>query len=529
MIVVSGIRLDLGAVDGDALERAIRKARIPKSEIESTTILKVAVDARRRESISKVYTVGIGLKNKEAEQAYACPAQFVSVSDEKEWIPLRGKRKMEKQPVIAGFGPAGMFAGLLLAENGYAPLIVERGLDADRRHRSVKQFFETGQLDPESNIQFGEGGAGTFSDGKLTTRIGDPLCRYVLQKFVEFGAPKEILTNAKPHIGTDLLIDIVKNIRKKIESLGGRILFETKMEEILLKNGAIAGIKTRGGIVETGSLLLCIGHSARDTFTMLANHDMLLEPKAFSVGVRIEHRQCDINAALYGKFAGHPSLPNGEYQLSARRGAKAVYTFCMCPGGTVVAAASEEGMVVTNGMSTFQRDGDNANSALVVSVDRSDYGDGIFAGMEFQRKLETAAFEAGGGDYSAPAQTVGLFLKGKGGLSLGSTVPTYPRGIKASDFSLIFPTSIYEMLKTGLLDFDKRLKGFAKPDAVMTGVETRTSSPLRIVRTKELEAEGAAGIYPCGEGAGYAGGIVSAAVDGLRCAEALMKEYAPLL
>lgn len=474
-----------------------------------------------------VFTVSVELPpEREEKLAAACTDPTVSRRVSQPFRPEPGSEPLPGRPVIAGFGPAGMFAGLLLARLGYRPLIVERGADVDARVRAVEGFWKGGPLDARTNVQFGEGGAGTFSDGKLTTRIHDPLCQTVMEEFVRHGAPAEICRLAKPHIGTDRLRGIVKAIRRDILAAGGEVRFGTALTGLCLRAGRLTGVTLEDGeAVGTGVLILAVGHSARDTFAMLRRSGVPLVPKPFSAGVRIEHRQEDIDRALYGRLAGDPCLPPGEYQLSLRRGEKAVYTFCMCPGGTVVAAASETGGVVVNGMSEYARDGENANSALVVSV--SGFADAM-DGVEFQRTLERAAFAAGGGEYAAPVQTVEGFREGTDRFSFGRVHPTYPLGVTPARLDLLLPEPIPHMMRQGLLAFNRRLPGFAAPDTLLTGVETRTSSPVRIPRDgSRFTAQGMDGLYPAGEGAGYAGGIMSAAVDGLRAAQAVVTRFRP--
>jgi len=416
-----------------------------------------------------------------------------------------------------------MFAGLLLAENGYAPLILERGGDVDERVAAVEKFTREGSLDVNTNIQFGAGGAGTFSDGKLTTRINDPLIAYVLKILHELGAPEDILYKAKPHIGTDILREVVKNADRRIRELGGEIRYHAAA-----KNIASSSVTADGEKIPFDALILATGHSARDTYAELLSAGFLVQPKAFSVGVRAEHLQSDIDKALFGIHAGDEALGRGEYQLSHREGERGCYTFCMCPGGTVVPSASEEGGVVTNGMSTRARDGRNANAAVCVSVLPSDYGSDPARAIEFQRNLERAAFAAGGRNYYAPMQTVGDLLNGRTGTEPSKIIPTYRDGlVTPADLNQIFPPFVTGMLKTGLSAFGRKIRGYADDCVPLTGVETRTSAPVRIVRDENCQAVGHPGIYPCGEGAGYAGGIVSAAVDGIRVASRIISEFAP--
>ena len=525
-VIVGNIRLPLGAGDEAAIEKALKRLGLRRREAAELYIARSSPDLRHVAHPCMVYAVGVELLSPEREEELAQVSRDPDIRLRHPVIfdPQPGTEPLRGRPVIAGFGPAGMFAGLLLARRGYRPLIVERGADVDTRVRAVERFWADGRLDVDTNVQFGEGGAGTFSDGKLTTRINDPLCETVLGEFVRHGAPEQVRRLSKPHIGTDRLRGIVRAFREDILACGGEVRFRAPLTALDIRGGELHSVTCGEEETETGALVLAVGHSARDTFSMLRRSGAVLRPKPFSAGVRIEHRQSAIEQALYGRLAGSPYLPRGEYQLSMRRGESAVYTFCMCPGGTVVAAASEEGGVVTNGMSRFARDGENANSALVVSV-------GGFAdpmeGVEFQRRLEQASFAAGGGGYRAPVQTVGAFLQGNAVFDPGTVKPTYPCGVTPARLDRLLPVEITRMLRDGLRAFDRRLHGFAAPEALLTGVETRTSSPVRIARGAGYEAEGIAGLYPTGEGAGYAGGIMSAAVDGLRVAGAIVERYAP--
>lgn len=522
-ILVSEIITELNEPVQMAEERALKALGISRGQA-SCCVAKTSVDARRGH-VRFVHTVSV--ETADEDRLYQRrKAKNITLRKEEPLEINYGQAPMVHRPVIVGFGPAGMFCGLLLARCGYRPLILERGASMEKRVRRVENFWKTGILDPNTNVQFGEGGAGTFSDGKLTTRIGDPKCAWVLRELVGFGAPAEILQKAKPHIGTDLLRGVVTSLRREIISLGGEVRFETPLTDLSVKNGIVLPV-TADGTIPAGVLVLAMGHSARDTFAMLERRGFSLEPKPFSVGVRVEHLQKDIDAGLYGKLAGHPALPPGEYQLSYRERDRGVYTFCMCPGGVVVPAASQEGMAVTNGMSFHARDGVNANAALAVSVSAADYGNGPLDGMRFQQRLEQMAFEAGKGGYQAPMQDAGHFLAGKAGFTPGRVTPSYCRGVTEGNFAALFPPFITEMLKKGLLRFSGRLPGFAAPDTVLTGIETRTSSPVRILRGADYMAPGFPGVYPCAEGAGYAGGIMSAAVDGLRVALAIMGQNAP--
>ncbi len=483
-------------------------------------ISKKSIDARHRAEISFVYTVYAELDCKRATIEHIPDVKLFTESD----LHLtHGSRKMTSRSVIVGFGPAGIFAGLVLAENGFKPIILERGAAVDERVAAVERFTKDGILDGNTNIQFGAGGAGTFSDGKLTTRIGDPNIAYVLRKFHELGAPADIEYKAKPHIGTDILRDVVKEADRRITALGGEIHYKTIVHDIT-ETTVRAGENT----IPYDVLILAIGHSARDTYSELLSKGYLIEPKPFSVGVRAEHLQEEIDFAMFGSYAGDKTLGHAEYQLSHREGDRGCYTFCMCPGGTVVPSASEEFGVVTNGMSTRARDGRNANAAVCVSVKPEDYGATPTGAIEFQRSLEQKAYKAAGANYYAPMQTVGDFMNDTQGTAYSKIIPTYRDGrVTPYDFHKIFPKFVTDMLKTGLADFHKKIRGYADPAVPLTGVETRTSAPVRIMRGDNLTAPGHPGVYPCGEGAGYAGGIMSAAVDGIRVASQIISEYTP--
>ncbi|MBQ8808630.1 MAG: hypothetical protein IJZ81_04920 [Clostridia bacterium] len=520
MLKITNLLLPIKYTDEDIKNAIKKKLRIGDYDILSFEIIKDSIDAHKRGEIHRCISVAVKLRGEKRFSQVKGVEKYEKF--EYEYPPVS---KLKKRPVVVGSGPSGLFAAHILAICGAMPILIERGMDVDARRKAVDTFFTGGKLDTECNIQFGEGGAGTFSDGKLTTGTKDPRQRKVLQEFIKHGAPEEILYAGKPHIGTDLLSGIIKSIRKEIISLGGEVRFGCKLADIYIKDNAVYSIKTSSGDIDTDNVILAIGHSARDTVKMLLSHNILMERKSFSVGVRIEHPQKLINEALYHSFKDE--LPAADYKTAVHlKDGRGVYTFCMCPGGSVVAAASEENSVVTNGMSNFARDGENANSALLVSVHPADFeGDDVLSGMDFQRKLEKTAFYMGGGNYYAPIQTSADFLKGQKSVSLGSVNPTYPIGVTPSNLKQLFPDFITNALSEAIPLMDRKIKGFALPDAVLTAVESRSSSPVRIVRGEDFQSS-VKGLYPCGEGAGYAGGIMSAAVDGIRVAEYLLGKEA---
>ena len=524
MLRVPEIKLSLAQSERQLPEALSKTLGIKPEEIRSWSIYKKSVDARKKEMISFVYSVDFQVDNedrilKRLSKKGVVKAESISFK----YTPTAEDGYI--RPVIVGTGPAGLFAGMVLAELGYKPILLERGKRVEERIKDVEKFWETGMLNTESNVQFGEGGAGTFSDGKLTTLIKDPRCRKVLEYFVEAGAPEDILYVNKPHIGTDILRTVVSNLREKVIYLGGEVRFQAKVTDLMIKDGAIFGVIINGvEKLETDKVILALGHSARDTFEMLYKSGINIQQKAFSIGVRIEHPQEMISRSQYGELYTHPRLGAADYKLSGHfDNGRSAYTFCMCPGGTVVAAASEEGMTVTNGMSERARDKANANAALLVNVTPQDFGsEHPLAGVEFQRHWERKAYEASGGSYAAPAQLVGDFLLDKPSKGFEFIEPSYKPCVVMTDLRKCLPSYVTETMKLAITEFDKKLKGFARPDAVMTGVETRSSSPVRIIRNEDLQTN-IKGLFPAGEGAGYAGGIISAAVDGIRVAENIGK------
>lgn len=524
MIRVSELKLPIEG-NQKALEKKLAKAlRVPVEDIKAYRIFKRSLDARKKDNIHYAYVVDVEVKN-EKKILEKSKDKNISKTPDLEYRMMQGDKMPAKCPVVVGFGPAGMFAGLLLAEMGLNPIVLERGGDVESRKEAVDLFWNTGKLDTENNVQFGEGGAGTFSDGKLTTRIKDPRCRKVLEEMVDAGAPEEILYDAKPHIGTDLLRGVVKNIREKIKALGGEVRFFAKVTGFEWENNKVKAVLLKDGErIETDDVVLALGHSARDTFELLHAEEFALEQKPFAMGVRIEHPQKMVDEVQYGE-AAH-KLPAADYRLTYTTSkGRGVYTFCMCPGGYVVAAASEEGRLAVNGMSEHARDGKNANSALLVQVFPEDFGsDHPLAGMHFQRMLEEKAFQSGGSDYTAPVQRVGTFLK-TGVAEKNEVEATYRPDVKESDMDEIFPVFMTEALREALPAMGRKLKGFDREDALLTAVESRSSSPIRILRNETAVSLNKEGIYPAGEGAGYAGGIVSAAVDGIYVAEKIAEKY----
>ncbi len=516
MIKLSNVRIPINYNEETLRQEAARKLHTRESVISRAELFRLSLDARDKGDIHYTATLIVEIENENS---------FLRHRDAEKYSPYvypqPAVSRLERRPVVAGSGPAGLFAALILAQAGARPILIERGLDVDSRIKAVETFQRGGPLDPECNVQFGEGGAGTFSDGKLTTGTRDPRLRKVTEEFIAAGAPEEIAYLARPHIGTDKLVGVVKNLRKKITALGGEVRFGCRLTDLVVEKGRLRGVVTGLGAFEADRLVLATGHSARDVFELCAKRGLFMEPKPFSVGVRIEHPQELIQRMQYG---GAEGLPPADYKAAVHlRDGRGVYTFCMCPGGEVIASASEPETVVTNGMSRYARGGRNANSALLVSVGPDDFpGGDIFAGVRLQRKLERQAFYMGGGNYKAPAALVADFLKGQKTAALGAVEPSYPIGVTLSNLRGLFPEFISNALAQGIELIDRKLRGFAMADAVLTGVESRSSSPLRICRGEDFQSS-VKGVYPCGEGAGYAGGIMSAAVDGIRCAEAALK------
>lgn len=523
-ILVYNLKMNLDDTIYDLKKVTSKKIGVSERDFASFKIVKESIDARKKPHINIVYSVMV-----ETDRKIRIPSKGdIRVLEDVLKKPfVYGSIKIRERPVVIGSGPAGLFASLILAQNGYKPLLLERGECVEKRTQIVNSFWAGGKLDEETNVQFGEGGAGTFSDGKLTTRINDKRSEMVLEEFYKSGAPEEILYKAKPHIGTDVLKKVVCNMRKRIIDLGGEVRFNAKVTDFLIKDGKIEGVKVNNyEEIHSQVVVLAIGHSARDTFEVLYNRGVKFVQKPFSIGVRIEHPQELINYAMYGDAAKHPRLGAADYQIFKKFSKRTVYSFCMCPGGVVVGAASEPETVLTNGMSEFARNRENANSALVVSVGPEDFENSHpLAGVEFQRRWERLAFQCGGRNYAAPVQRLGDFINGRVTRKLGSVKPSYTGKTEFSDLNYCLPPYVTDLLKKSIAFFDAKINGFGIEDAVLTGVETRTSSPVRILRDDNLEALDIRGLYPAGEGAGYAGGIVSAAVDGIRIAEKIMETY----
>ena len=530
MLRLTEIKLPLDHPETALKAAVLKRLGIPEHELIRFDIHRRGYDARKRGQIALVYTLDVEITREAAVlKRLAGDKHVVPTPDMTYQFVARAPDGFDNRPVVIGAGPCGLLATLVLAQMGFKPLLLERGKAVRERTKDTWGLWRQGKLDPESNVQFGEGGAGTFSDGKLYSQIKDPHHhgRKVLEEFVKAGAPEEILYVSKPHIGTFKLVSMVEHMRQTITVLGGEVRFQSKVTDLDIADGQVRGVVLAGGeLIRADHVVLALGHSARDTFRMLHARGVFVEPKPFSVGLRIEHPQSLIDACRFGPQAGHPTLGAADYKLVHHAGnGRSAYSFCMCPGGTVVAATSEEGRVVTNGMSQYSRNERNANAAIVVGITPADFPGDVardpLAGMEFQRHWEEMAFRAGGGSYAAPAQKVGDFLAGRPSTGPGAVIPSYTPGVHWTDLSTCLPDYVIATIREALPAFDRQIKGFAMADAVLTGVETRTSSPIRITRGADGQSLNTRGLYPAGEGAGYAGGILSAAVDGLQVAEAV--------
>ena len=527
MVRIEGLKLAPGQDEQLLRGKAARLLRVPEGDILSLQVLRRAIDAR--EELHFVYTAAVTLRQEKAALRRIRDRRVTPYAPEVYRLP-EALAAPETPPVVIGAGPGGLFAALVLARCGLRPIVLERGQDAVTRQRDVASFWRTGVLDPESNVQFGEGGAGAFSDGKLNTGTRDIRHRWILEQLVSCGAPEGILVDAKPHVGTDMLHVTLVNLRQQLLDLGAQVRFGHRVTGLRVRDGALEGLEVSspegGYVLPARQAVLALGHSARDTFEMLHTAGVRMEQKPFAVGVRIEHRQSDMDAAQYRQFAGHPCLPAAGYKLSCHlENGRSAFSFCVCPGGQVVAAASEEGRVVTNGMSAYARDRENINGGLLVNVTPADFGSSHpLAGIAFQRRLEEAAFRLGGGGYAAPCQRVEDFLAGRPSTGAGRVIPSYRPGVRWTDLRQCLPEFVWQTMALALPMLGGKVRGYAQGDAVLTAVETRSSSPVRIIRDNSGQCN-VRGLYPCGEGAGYAGGILSAAADGMRCAEKIWEVY----
>ncbi|GIC79626.1 NAD(P)/FAD-dependent oxidoreductase [Moritella sp. F3] len=529
MLRLTDVKLPLDHNDQAINEYILERLSLKPEQLIEYTVFRRGYDARKRNVIILMYTLDVTLADSVNEDALLATFekdQHVRVTPDMSYKFVAEKtEEIEQRPVVIGFGPCGLFTALILAQMGLRPIVLERGKEVRERTKDTFGFWRKRVLNPESNVQFGEGGAGTFSDGKLYSQVKDPKfhARKILTEFVKAGAPEEIMYLSKPHIGTFKLVTMIETMRKEIIELGGEIRFSARVDDILIENDQVTGVELAGGeIIETNHVSLAIGHSARDTFEMLQKRGVYLEAKPFSIGFRIEHKQAAIDDARFGKNAGNPLLGAADYKLVHHcKNGRSVYSFCMCPGGTVVAATSEEGCLVTNGMSQYSRNEMNANSAIVVGITPEDYPGNPLAGIDLQRKWEQNAFVIGGSNYDAPGQTVGDFLSGKGEGEFGDVVPSYKPGLKFTDLSKTLPPFAVAAIREAIPAFEKKIKGFSAKDATLTGVETRTSSPVSIKRGRDFQSISTKGLFPAGEGAGYAGGILSAGIDGIKVAEAM--------
>ncbi|WP_442496749.1 NAD(P)/FAD-dependent oxidoreductase [Methylobacter sp. sgz302048] len=529
MLRITELKLPLDHPESMIKTAILDRLGLSAEHLINYRIFRRGIDARNRDSIFLIYTIDVEADNEQALLKRLRDDPHIALTPDTTYrFVAHAPKDLPSRPVVIGTGPCGLFAALILAQMGFRPIMLERGKEVRERTKDTFGLWRKSVFNPESNVQFGEGGAGTFSDGKLHTQIKDPnhYGRKVLTEFVKAGAPAEILYLSKPHIGTFKLVSMVEQIRATIESLGGEIRFQSRVDDIDIDNGQVRGVVLANGeTIRCDHVVLAVGHSARDTFKMLYDRGVYVEAKPFSIGFRIEHPQSLIDTCRFGKNAGHPLLGAADYKLVHHcRNGRSVYSFCMCPGGTVVAATSETGHVVTNGMSQYSRNERNANSGIVVGITPDDYPGHPLAGIEFQRRLEAHAFDLGGKTYEAPGQLVGDFLAKRPSVALGSVQPSYTPGVHLCDLSSALPDYAIEAIREAIPAFDKKIKGFAMHDAVLTGVETRTSSPVRIKRNADYQSLNTRGLYPAGEGAGYAGGILSAAVDGIKVAEALALE-----